>query len=171
MKQRNSDTSRRWSAAVGVLIAGMVVSGPASALAQTATEDEVTFAKDIAPLFQEHCQECHRTGGMASMSLVTYEETRPWARAIKNRVVAREMPPWHLDKTVGIQHFINDNSLSDAQIDVVVRWVDAGAPRGDPNDLPPLIVWREDDHFRLENRLGPPVFVVTGQPWTMPAEA
>ena len=170
MKQRVACIPRRRSAAVGTLLAGMVVAGPASALAQTATEHEVTFAKDIAPLLQENCQTCHRADSMAPMSLVTYEQTRPWARAIKNRVVAREMPPWHLDKTVGIQHFVNDTSLSDEQIDMVVRWVDAGAPLGDPNDLPPPVVWPDEDRFRLEDRLGPPDLVVQGVPWTMAAE-
>ena len=71
------------------------------------------------------------------MSLVTYEEARPWARSIKSRVAARQMPPWHIDKTVGIQQFKNDRSLSDEQIDTIVRWVDAGAPKGDLKDMPP----------------------------------
>src|SRR5208283_3726164 len=86
-----------------------------------------TFAKDIAPILQEKCQDCHRTGSMAPMSLVTYEETRPWAKSIKERVVTRNMPPWHLDKTVGIQQFQNDMSLSDDQIAMIARWVDGGA--------------------------------------------
>src|ERR1041384_3653382 len=91
-----------------------------------------TFAKDVAPILQEKCQSCHRAGSMAPMSLVTYDETRPWAKSIKQRVVTRSMPPWHLDKTVGIQHFQNDMSLTDAQISTIARWVDAGAPLGDP---------------------------------------
>src|ERR1700704_2280930 len=81
-----------------------------------------TFAKDVAPILQEKCQACHRAGSMAPMSLVTYEETRPWVKSIKQRVVARTMPPWHLDKTVGIQHFQNDISLSDEQINTIARW-------------------------------------------------
>ena len=71
----------------------------------------------------------------------------------------REMPPWHLDKTVGIQHFINDASLTDQQIDTIVRWVDAGAPRGNPADLPPPVEWPNEDQFRLERVLGPPDLV------------
>jgi len=66
----------------------------------------VTFARDIAPIFQDKCEVCHRAGSMAPMSLVTYQETRPWVRSIRERVVTRNMPPWHLDKTVGIQHFL-----------------------------------------------------------------
>src|SRR5947209_20560773 len=92
-----------------------------------AAADPVTFAKDIAPIFQEKCQECHRKGTAAPMSLVTYEETRPWAKAIKERVVKRNMPPWHLDRTVGIQNYQNDRSLTDEQIATIVRWVDSGA--------------------------------------------
>ncbi len=88
----------------------------AAARAQTAykpdaTPQQVTFAKDVAPILQEHCQDCHRAGAMAPMSLVTFAETRPWAKAIKQRVETRTMPPWHLDRTVGIQHFKNDLSL------------------------------------------------------------
>ena len=92
----------------------------------------VTFSKDVAPIFQAKCQECHQPNSIAPMSLITYQDARPWARAIKERVVARQMPPWHIDQSVGVQHFKNDMSLSDAQIDTIVKWVDAGAPQGDP---------------------------------------
>ena len=71
------------------------------------------FTKDVAPILQDKCQACHRPGYIAPMSLVTFEETRPWARSIKARVAARQMPPWHIDPTVGIQHFKNDRSLTD----------------------------------------------------------
>ena len=168
-KPRTARLAHGRSAAVaGVVLAGLAAGGGP---AQAAAETPVTFARDIAPLLQRHCQTCHRPGSMAPMALVTYAETRPWARAIRNRVVAREMPPWHLDKTVGIQQFVNDISLSDAQIDLVARWVDAGAPAGDPGDLPPSVEWPDDDRFRLEAQLGPPDIVVRGLPWTMPAEA
>ena len=90
----------------------------------------VTFTKDVAPIFQDKCEACHRPDSIAPMSLITFEEARPWARSIKARVAARQMPPWHIDKTVGIQKFKNDRSLSDEQIDTIVRWVDAGAPQG-----------------------------------------
>ena len=70
-----------------------------------------TFSRDIAPILQERCQECHHQGGMAPMSLVTYEETRPWAKSIRQRVVTRQMPPWHIDMTVGVRDFKNDMSL------------------------------------------------------------
>ena len=74
---------------------------------------QVTFSKDVAPIFQKSCQSCHHEGTSAPMSLMTYSETRPWARSIKERVVRRDMPPWHLDKTVGIRQYKNDRSLSD----------------------------------------------------------
>src|SRR6187455_2967226 len=90
-----------------------------------------TFTKDIAPIFQAKCEACHRPDSMAPMSLTTYEETRPFASAIKAKVASRVMPPWHIDKTIGIQKYKNDRSLSDEQIDTVVRWVNAGAPKGD----------------------------------------
>ncbi len=77
---------------------------------------QVTFAKDISPILQEKCETCHRPGQGAPMNLQTYEEVRPWARSIKYKVASREMPPWNIDKTVGIQHFQNDRSLSDRLI-------------------------------------------------------
>src|ERR1051326_6392880 len=102
---------------------------PGVVLAADTSKAAPTFAKDVALIFQEKCQECHRPNTAAPMSLVTYEEPRPWAKAIRQRVITRNMPPWHLDKTVGIQHFANDRSLTDEQIATVVAWVDAGAPQ------------------------------------------
>ena len=92
------------------LLAALVVT-PAIALAQPAASGEVTFSKDIVPILQRSCQVCHRQGEMAPMSLVTYQEVRPWARSMKNKVVNREMPPWHIDKNIGLQKFKNDTSL------------------------------------------------------------
>ncbi len=128
-----------------------------------------TFAKDIVPIFQEKCEACHRKGSMAPMSLVTYEETRPWAKAIKERVATRQMPPWHLDKTVGIQQFQNDRSLSDEQIATVVRWVDAGSPMGDPKDMPPAKQWPNEDEWQLAKTYGQPDLIIKSDPYTMPA--
>src|SRR5204862_1635805 len=108
------------------------------------TSAQITFTNDIAPIFQEKCQACHRADSMAPMSLVTYEEARPWAKAIRERVITRQMPPWHIDKTVGIQKFKNDRSLSDAQIATIVKWGDAGVPKGDPKDMPPPKQWPDE---------------------------
>src|SRR5437762_3164935 len=124
-----------------------------------------TFTKDIAPIFQEKCEACHRPDSMAPMSLVTYEETRPWLRSIRLRVSRREMPPWHIDKTVGIQHFKNDISLSDQQIEKIVSWIDAGAPRGDPNDMPPAREWGNGEQWNI----GEPDLVVMSPKRVVPA--
>ena len=93
-----------------------------------------TFSKDIAPIFYQHCVECHRPTMFAPMSLLTFEEARPWARSIKQRVVAREMPPWGADPAIG--RFRNDPRLSQVEIDTIMAWVDGGAPKGNDVDLP-----------------------------------
>lgn len=105
------------------------------------------------------------------MSLVTYEETRPWARSIRERVASRQMPPWHIDKTVGIQHFANDRSLSDAEIETIVKWVGAGAPKGDVKDMPPPVQWPSDVTWNFEKRFGPPDIVVKSPRYTQKATA
>ena len=112
----------------GVLFGGFVAVIPASAEGLSAP----TFTKDVAPIFQEKCEACHRPDSIAPMSLVTFEEVRPWARSIKARVVARQMPPWHISKTVGIQHFKNDRSLTDAEIDTIVALGRFGRAQGRP---------------------------------------
>ncbi len=109
----------------------LIVASAASAGEARAT---ATFTKDVAPIFYEHCVECHRPTMFAPMSLMKYDEARPWARAIKQRVVAREMPPWGADPAIG--HFKNDPRLSQAEIDTIVAWVDGGAPKGNDRDLP-----------------------------------
>ena len=162
--------------AIGVLAGAVVVATPTGLRAETTplapdVATQVTFAKHVAPIFQRKCQVCHRPGNIAPMSLVTYQDSRPWVRSIKMRVANREMPPWHLDKTVGIQEFLNDTSLSDHEIDTIVRWVDTGAPLGDPKDMPLPRQWPNDNRFQLEERLGPPDFIVKSKPWTMPAVA
>src|SRR5215510_8887616 len=96
----------------------------------------LTYAKDVAPIMQRSCQTCHRPGTNAPMSLLTYEDVRPWARAIKNKVTQRLMPPWHIERNVGIQQFKDDPSLSDAEIATIASWVDGGAPKGNASDLP-----------------------------------
>jgi hypothetical protein len=155
--------------ALGAVLALPVV---ASVSAEETSATPVTFTKDIVPILQDKCQACHRPGYIAPMSLMTYAETRPWARAIKARTVARQMPPWHIDRTVGIQHFDNDRSLSDAQIDLISRWVDAGAPEGDPKDMPPPKKFPNEDVWAFADRFGgPPDLVVKSTPFTVPAVA
>jgi mono/diheme cytochrome c family protein len=159
-------------AGAAVVIAAIAAAPPlAYGQAAGAAKLAPTFTKDVAPIFQEKCESCHRPNNMAPMSLVTYEEVRPWVRSIRTRVMNQEMPPWHLDKTVGIQKFINDRSLSDAEIDAIVRWIDAGAPRGAMADMPPPKQWPSGDRFLLEEKLGPPDLVVRSKPYTMTARA
>jgi hypothetical protein len=134
-----------------------------------AAEAPVTFTKDIAPIFQEKCESCHRKDSMAPMSLVTYQEARPWAKSIKERVALRQMPPWHLDKTVGIQEFKNDRSLSDAQIATIVRWVDAGAPMGDLKDMPPPKQFPGENTWQLAKVYGEPDLIIKSPDYSMPA--
>ncbi len=96
-----------------------------------------TFTKDVAPILQARCQTCHRPGEAAPMSLLTYQEARPWAKAMKEAVLLKRMPPWFADSSVG--HFKNDRSLSQSEINTLVSWVDTGAQEGDAKDLPPAL--------------------------------
>ena len=136
-----------------------------------AAAETPTFAKDVAPIFQEKCQVCHRPGSMAPMSLVSYQDVRPWVRSIRTQVASRTMPPWHIDKTVGIQHFKNDRSLTDDQLDTILRWADAGAPLGDPADMPPPKQFPETNNWQLAERFGQtePDLIIRTDPYTMTA--
>lgn len=135
------------------------------------SQSTATFTKDIAPILQERCQVCHRVGEMAPMPLVTYQDVRPWARAIKAKVMAREMPPWYMDRTVGIQQYKNDISLSDQQINAIAQWADAGAPQGDPKDMPSPKVWPDAEKWQLAERFGTPDVIIKSTAWTMPAHS
>ena len=99
----------------------------------------VTFSKDVLPILQKNCQSCHRPGQVAPMSLVTYQEARPWAKAMKAAVAMRKMPPWFADPQYG--HFNNDRSLKQSDIDTLARWADTGAAEGDPKDAPTPVPW------------------------------
>ena len=120
-------------------------SAPASA--------EVTYTKDIAPILQRSCENCHRPNGAGPMSLTTYEEVRPWARAIKQRTGigphAGVMPPWYMEKNIGIQKYKDDPSLSAAEVAKVAKWADSGAPRGNPADMPPARHYVDDSIWRI----------------------
>jgi hypothetical protein len=152
------------------LVVTALAAPTSTALAETASRP-VTFAKDVAPILQQKCESCHRPDSIAPMSLITYNDVRPWAAAIKSRVVARQMPPWDIVKTVGIQQFKNDSSLSDEQIDAIVGWVDAGAPLGDPKDMPPPRVWPKEEAWAYAAELGPPDLIVKTPLYSMPARA
>ena len=122
------------SLALFVAVAAAV---PMEAGQATTAQAGITFSKDVAPILQQNCQVCHRPGSIAPMSLLTYQQARPWARSIKEQVILRQMPPWYIDKNVGVQHFSNDRSLTEREIDTIAKWVDAGAPEGNPADMPP----------------------------------
>jgi mono/diheme cytochrome c family protein len=158
----------------GIAVVGLCAVMPGTALAQgqkaASGATSVTFAKDVAPIFQQKCEVCHRKEGMAPMSLVTFDEVRPWARSIKTKVIGHEMPPWYIDKTVGIQQFANDRSLSDAQIATIVRWVDAGALPGSAKDMPVPKQWPADDVWQLAETFGrPPDLIIRSPEYKMPA--
>jgi hypothetical protein len=125
-----------------------------------------TFTKDILPILQKSCQECHRPGTMAPMSLLTYEEARPWARSIKEKVVMRYMPPWHIDRTVG--EYYPDPSLSEAEVATIAKWVDSGAPKGDPADAPAPRVFPPANSWQFGEE---PDLVVTSTGFNVPAVA
>ena len=141
-----------WKLSIGlavVLSAAVGLTAPAGVRAQAGqAAGDVTFSKDIAPILQRSCQNCHRPDGVAPMSLVTYDDVRPWARSIKLKTglgpKAGVMPPWYVEKNIGIQQFHNDPSLSDEEIAMIAKWVDAGAPRGNPADMPPPRTWADN---------------------------
>jgi hypothetical protein len=122
----------------------------------------ITFAKHVAPILQNRCEECHRAGGVAPMSLVTYEETRPWARALREKVVSRVMPPFHATGAIG--RYQHDPRLTDEEIATITQWVDSGAPKGNVKDLPKPRSWKSD-----WSNGEPDVVVKVKQPYTIKA--
>ena len=158
---------RRIFGSLGIVALAAVGGGLAAGTAAAQSAD-VTFTRDVAPILQRACQSCHREGAIAPMSLLTYEETRPWARAIKEKVQVREMPPWYIDKNVGVQGFKYDRSLSDAEIATLAAWVDGGARRGNPADMPPPVEFADRDQWHI----GEPDWIVPlPEPFVVAAEA
>jgi len=163
--------SATWKLASVVALAIIAVSARAPAAftddsKEGAVPAKPTFTKDILPIMQKSCQECHRPDAMAPMSLLTYEEARPWARSIKEKVVTRYMPPWHIDRTVG--EYYPDPSLSDAEIATIARWVDGGAPKGNPADAPAPRVFPPANSWVFGEE---PDLVVTSSGFNVPALA
>ena len=133
--------------------------------AHASAQQRVTFSKDIAPILFENCSTCHRPGTAAPFSLLTYDETRPWARAIRQATQTRSMPPWKPEAGYG-GPFVGERRLTDAQIELIARWVDTGAPEGNPADLVPPPEWPSGW------RLGEPDLVIEmPEPYTLPAGA
>src|SRR5215471_4286651 len=156
--------AKRW-----LLLAAPVVFGAVS-MAQTPTPaSDITFTKDIARILQRSCQECHHVDGVAPMPLVTYEEVRPYARAIKTRTALRSqrgaMPPFFVEKNIGIQRFKHDPSLSDEEIARIAKWADSGAPRGNTADMPKALDFDDSDKWTI----GEPDMVLKSKEILVPA--
>jgi hypothetical protein len=130
-------------------------------LATSALTAEITFNKDVLPILQKNCQSCHRPGEIGPMPLLTYEGTRPWAKAIKAAVLNKKMPPWFADPLYG--HFSNDRRLRDQEVRQIVAWVDAGAPEGDARDKPAPVPWTSGWNIRPDEIFQMP------DPYTVPA--
>src|SRR6266446_1519945 len=113
----------------------------AAVAAEVSAPSSVTFNKDVLPILQSKCQGCHRPGEIAPMSFLTYKDVRPWAKAIREAVLIKKMPPWFADPHYG--KFRNDQSLNQTQIDTLVAWVDAGAAEGEAQDAPPAVQFVE----------------------------
>ncbi len=157
MKVRKERPDRRVAARVLVsLVVGTMLMAPPAASAGTQSAGEVTFTRDVLPILQRACQQCHRPGSVAPMSLLTYEEVRPWARAIRDKTAQREMPPWYIERNVGVRAFKEDASLTDDEIATIGAWVDAGASRGNPADAPPPLELASLDEWRI----GTPEWIV-----------
>jgi hypothetical protein len=148
----------RFGLAVGL---GGLVAVAASSSHMTAADSSVTFSKDVLPILQKNCQSCHRPGQMAPMSLVTFRDVRPWARAMKTKVESRQMPPWFADPAHG--EFANDRSLQLKDIETIAKWADSGAPEGNPNDAPPPVAWAADG-WQIK-----PDIIVRGPEFRVPA--
>jgi mono/diheme cytochrome c family protein len=146
-------------------VAAFLALGAAGVSAQ-----EVTYTRDIAPIIQQNCQQCHMEGSIAPIQLTNYAETRRYARRIRAKVADRIMPPWHIDRTVGIQDFKNDRSLSDEDVAKIVAWVDNGTPEGDPADLPESPDFTDPLGFQLEDEYGAPDMVIESPAYTLEAE-
>ena len=129
-----------------------------------AAESPPTFYRDVLPILQARCQECHRPGAAAPMSFLTYREVRPWVKAIRSAVLTRKMPPWFADPCCG--KFANDRSLSASERDTFARWADAGAPEGDSRQAPPPRVWPHG--WNLPS--APDAIVGIPQPFPLPAK-
>ena len=123
---------------------------------------EVTFNKDVLPILQKNCQSCHRPGEIGPSSFLTYESTRPWAKAIKAAVATKKMPPWFADPKYG--HFANDRSLSDHDVATLSAWVDGGAAEGDLKDKPAPVQWTDGWNIR------PDVVIQMQIPYKVPAK-
>ena len=156
----------RNAAASGMLVTTALVVAPAHATAQ----DRPTFARDVAPIIQQNCQICHQPGSIAPMSLTSYEAVKRYAPRIREKVAARIMPPWHIDRSVGIQEFKNDRGLTDDELETLVTWLDGDMPFGDEADMPPPPVFPDGSEWQFADQFGEPDLVIRSEPYTLPAQ-
>lgn len=168
-------TRQKGLAALSILLAVLAWPQFTSAQVSFASNEvrEMTYADDVAPIFRENCVTCHHPGTAAPMALETYEQVRRYATRIRQAVETRAMPPgWYLDRTVGIQEFKNDPTLTDEQIATITAWVDQGTPMGDPSKIQPPQAWRPaHEYWQLEEELnyGPPDLIVNAPTYLVPA--
>jgi mono/diheme cytochrome c family protein len=151
-----------------VVAAAAAVAFPLAATAQEGTS-EITFSNQVSRIVQQNCQICHQPGQIGPMSLLTYQDVRRYSRRIKDMVVNREMPPYQYDSHVGVQELQNDWRMSEADIQAIANWVDAGSPEGDPADLPEPVTYPDISEWRLASQYGQPDHVIRSTAWTVPA--
>ena len=175
MSSRWTSSWTRLGAIVVAVVAACTVGAAGPVGAQTTVDRPVTFTKDIAPILQRSCQRCHRPDSVAPMALLTYEQARPYARAMKQRTSLRYapysrgvMPPWFLETNVGIRKMKDDVSLSDEEIAIIAKWADTGAPQGNPADLPSALAFADADG---KWALGKPDLIVSSPTFIVPAVA
>jgi len=142
---------------------------PNLAGAQDAMDEHPTYAKEVSRIIQENCQGCHQPGQIGPMSFTNYEEVRPWAPLIQLNVAQKEMPPYQYDDHIGVQNLKNDWRMDQKDIDTIVAWVNAGAPFGNQEDLPPPKQFPEVGEWRLASELGEPDHVIKSSAWDVPA--
>ncbi len=162
-----------WKSLVGTALAisaAVAFAVPAPVAAQEASA-EVTFSRDIAPILQRSCQQCHRPGGVAPMPLVTFEDAQPYAMAMMRRTGIRDrqgtMPPWYVEKDIGIQNYKDDPSLSDEEVAAIAMWARNGTPEGNPADLPEPLVFDAAVGWRL----GEPDLIVSTEEVVVESDA
>ena len=154
------DSLRSLTFAAGALIVGSLAVSTTALPAQSSATP--TFSRDVAPILYRECASCHRPGEIAPMSLLTYEQARPYARAIRDRIELGTMPPWHAEAAPGT--FLNERRLSAAEKETITKWANNGAPQGDPKDMPPVPVFPEGW------TIGKPDAILTmAEPYNVPA--
>jgi mono/diheme cytochrome c family protein len=171
--RRSFREMRYWTAGSSAAMAVLLMLPAQGATQQFASDvrRDITYSRDVAPIFQESCVSCHQPESIGPMSLTSYEQVRPYAQLIKRKVESRDMPPFQLDTNIGIQEIKGDWRLSKEQIATIAAWVDAGAPQGDPADMPHAKETTDALGWTLADQLGrQPELVVKSTPFDVPAE-